>query len=123
MLQVKGAEKKVNRRSQDTYHHHHRKVAQRIFEQLHILHPEAEAESQDGSHHRGDKHSADDDRNRVHVQAYGRDDNGAGEDENRRALEINILPYRGAGPFKVHIIREAHQRPEKIFYFFVHIQR
>ena len=55
---------------------HHQQVLESELEQVQVIGPHRQSQTDDRSHQGGDEHSADDDRRGVHIESHGSDDDG-----------------------------------------------
>ena len=114
VLQVERGEDEVEGRCHNGYSHHQAQVLERTDDELHVIGPEAEGRTEDRSHKRGDKHGADDHRDRVDVQSDRGYDYGERKDVNVRATEQYAPPDVLVSHREVHVVREVQNALEVV---------
>ena len=107
ILEGKRAEDEEKGGGRDADGHHYAEVLQRILHKPVVLDAQSEAETEDRPHHRRDEHGADDDRYRIHIQPHGGYDDSAGEDEDIRPPECDVLPYGQTCIAVVYVFRHV----------------
>ena len=84
--------------------HHHHKILEAVLEETRVVGAQAEAEADDGPHHGGYEHGADDDRNGIDIQAYRRYDYCACENDDVGPPEVDVLLDGGRCRRPVYIV-------------------